>query len=115
MGFQEYLISLGYKPKRCLVKNNGVEFVDSSYFGLSDTSISTILPGGLEIVYIKENSKIFWGIEERGLPPTLLYPRLIIKNNIGQFTRQQQQQQALIKYSNEQIYNAIINNTEIEL
>ncbi len=77
MGFEDYLLSLGYKRFRKVYANNKFEYVDFKHKGFS-----SMMPGGLDVRYIKDNdfdNEIIFGLSEKDKPPTLVYPRPRIK------------------------------------
>lgn len=65
--FTKYLTEdLGFIPFRYV---NG-KFVENKI-----NDFSTMINGGLHLIYIKDDIKIWWGLNELGKPPTLVAPR----------------------------------------
>lgn len=60
----EYLLSIGYICVR------------SPKYGYS-----SVVPGGIDSVYKKDNSSWIFGLNEKGYHPTLVYPRPIKKTS----------------------------------
>ena len=78
MGFEDYLLSLGYKRYRKVYANGKFEYVDFKHKGFS-----SMMPGGLDVRYIKDNdfdNEIIFGLHEKYKPPTLVSPRPRINN-----------------------------------
>lgn len=67
---RNYLKKLGYSQYRKIYKNK--EWVLEP--ALTD-DFSTMMPGRICILYIKDDREIYWGLSEHNKPPTLLYPR----------------------------------------
>lgn len=73
MNIQDYLIKKGYIGYRAVFEKNNLVFKKNTmgYF-------STMVNGGLDIRYVKDSdfkNAIIYGLNERGKPPTLVYPR----------------------------------------
>lgn len=115
--FTKYLIEdLGFKTFRH--KKDGLFPDDIADF-------STMIYGGTQRVYIKDDISIIWGLSEMGKPPTLIYPRPNIKNRnvdissykftIGGafFNTDDDINRILITHSNEEIYEAMFDKSII--
>lgn len=101
--FTKYLTEdLGFKPfrKTC----NG--FVENNI-----NDYSTMIEGGLHIIYIKDDVKIWWGLNEFGKPPTLCYPRprVILRKENCSFSQMHDNvmNKCLLKELNEDIFKAM--------
>lgn len=99
--FEQYLISIGYKRYR-----NGIEITDAK-----DYHFSTMEPGGLYYEYIKDGFITLWfGLNERHKPPTLVGPRKNLYQiiNITHDGSEDDNVNRLLKeYSPEQLYEII--------
>lgn len=113
--FTSYLTEeLGFKGFR----NTGNGLVENKI-----NDFSTTVPGGIHIIYVKDDVSVIWGLSEYGKPPTLVYPRPNIKNKhvdnspakfcIGGvfFNQDDDINKILSKYRNEEIYNAMFDKT----
>lgn len=67
MNIVNYLINKGYKPMR-YTKNGWIEDSKNVDF------FSTASEGKLTIRLVKDNSMFEYGLNEYGLPPTLIFP-----------------------------------------
>ena len=105
--FTKYLTEdLGFKPFRRTC--NG--FVENNI-----NDFSTLQEGGLHVVYIKDDLKIWWGLNEQSKPPTLCYPRPNIMLKIADCSFGNQFDDAmnicLKEESNEDIFKALFDKT----
>jgi hypothetical protein len=65
-----------------LVEDEGYKtfrFIGGNYVPNSINDYSTMQEGGLDVIYIKGNKKIIYGLNEFKKPPTLISPRPKIK------------------------------------
>jgi len=75
--FEELLIDKGYKRHSIVLnKNNKVEYVNPTTNYYSSM-------GNVSFMYINGDSKIQFGLNEAGKPPTLIYPRPTILKREG--------------------------------
>lgn len=120
--FTKYLIEdLGFKAFRN--KKDGLTPDDMADF-------STMVYGGTQRVYIKDDISIIWGLSEMGKPPTLIYPRPNIKGgNASNLSKEDIDKNFLIggiffntdddinrilrTHSNEEIYEAMFDKSII--
>lgn len=108
IGFQEFIKSKGFKDFRYIIKGKKWELVSHKECGISENSFSTMVHGGLDIRYVKDNITIIWGLNEVGKPPTLIYPRPKVKNNNLFILYNDDLMNRILKnYSNEDIFNAM--------
>jgi hypothetical protein len=110
IGFQEYLINKGYEAKRASFNSKKeLIYITSKECFIEENAFSTMISGGLTIEYRKGDLGISWGLGEYGKPPTLLYPRPKFTGNIKEITEQECTVRQLLKYTNDEIYEAIFN------
>ncbi|MBC7417448.1 MAG: hypothetical protein H7325_04755 [Pedobacter sp.] len=79
--FEQYLQSIGYKPfKKIHSKKKGWEFIpaEERYLGF----FTTMEPGGLWNIWIKDGIEFWWGLNEASKPPTLYHPGIIDYNRM---------------------------------
>jgi len=115
--FENYLHELGYKPYRVVYdyKKKDFDYL-AGYF-----SLSSMDNGGLNHVWINGDKKITYGLNEFGIPATIIYPRPIgyIKTSDGieYYTplRDYQMFNVLKKLGNEKTLDLILNKKEIDL
>lgn len=70
--FEQYLFDKGFRPfKQVFFKQLSYEPLELNKI----SSFSTMEPGRIENVWIKDDMKIFFGLSEKGKPPTLISPR----------------------------------------
>lgn len=105
--FGNFLIRKGFIPFSYKFINGKFEYKDP-------VQLSTITNGGLDTRYIKDGLEITIGFQEKGLPPTILWPRLNIKRN-GPYVHgfQHETIRILDKYKNEDILKGLIDKTII--
>ena len=82
MNFQEFLKANGWKPNR-----------------ENDDFFSSLVIGGIDVRYMKDDKIIIWGLHDRGKPPTLIYPRRWVDDN--------ETNKFLESHTNEEILKAI--------
>jgi len=132
------LISKGYKKFRFITNKKG--FKKEYNPSIKDDTFSTMVDGGLDIRYEKDDDIWIFGLHEKGYPPTLIYPRpnivfkikstedLLLLRNLGyhkwkkykikDFVLNAQSkdvfmQRALKRYTAQEILDAINNNTTL--
>ena len=71
MNIPEYLLSQGYIAHRRTWNGKEWENKPCEY----DGQYSTMVSGGLFFVFIKDGHHVYYGLNEKGLPPTLISPR----------------------------------------
>lgn len=69
--FQEYLKSIGYTPFRYEIVNGEFIEIPTKNEGFFSTM------GAVNIVYKRGDSRITYGLNEYGFPPTIIYPQFI--------------------------------------
>lgn len=107
MGIQNYLIENGFIAYRKVYENKN--FI----YKLNDKSdFSTMVGGGLDIRYVKDNVEITYGLNELGIPPTILSPLPNIKGGVN-ISEQNRTMRALNKYSSEDFFKAMFDKSII--
>ena len=112
VGFQQYLLDKGYKPYRRLHNDDGEPY----YGDLKLRDFSTMVSGGLDIRYIKDDdfdNQIIYGLSEFRKPPTLIYPRpgmyKKVEGGVKYYNDDNSMNKVLGSYTHEEIYEAIYN------
>jgi hypothetical protein len=115
--FEQYLHDNGFMPFIELFNRKTKTFYLEPLELNKCNTFSTMVDGRLHNVWVKEDKAIYFGLNEKSKPPTLLSPRpniefAIIENNKKQvlencFWSDDAMNICLKKYSNEQIFQAI--------
>lgn len=71
MSFPQYLIQLGWISHRKKFINGEFHYVLCEF----NNVYSTLENGGLDFRFMKDGKEIIWGLNEKGNPPSLVYPR----------------------------------------
>lgn len=73
MNFPQFLKNMGYEPYR-YVYNKHIK--SWKYVPCKDDDFfSSMVSGGLDVRYIKDDVEFIWGLHEKGKPPVLISPR----------------------------------------
>jgi hypothetical protein len=86
--FESYIQSLGYVAHKeiCEGKKGSRKWVLDPISDIEAKSFSTMVSGRFFNVWVKDNSKIYFGLNEENKPPTLISPRpniTVIRNYEG--------------------------------
>lgn len=110
--FEEYLISIGYKRFKYIPRKGYEECNETNSF------YSTMTPGGLDYRYLLNDHEIIYGLDERGKPPTIVWPNpfkqakpLFEDNQI--ITPQDRIMRLIKEKTSEEIYKFITNENSI--
>lgn len=115
--FENYLYESGFRPNRLIYNNKTKDF----YYKPGYFSISTQEEGGLNHVWIKDSVMVTYGLNECGLPPTIVSPRpvgYIKKDNCIEYfseIRDFQMHNILKKCGNEKTLELILSKKQIDL
>lgn len=71
----QILLDNGFKTFRKILKNKQWEYVECKF----KNDFSSMVSGGLDYRFIKDEIEIAYGLHEAHKPPTLIYPRPKIK------------------------------------
>ena len=98
--FEKHLIDKGFKRFTLNTKTFKLEYANGYL-------LSSMV--NLDYRYLKGNIMIIFGLSEKNKPPTLIYPRPIRDNYSDDMMNR-----VLMKYSNNEILNAILNKKILE-
>ena len=67
----EILIDNGYKAHRAVYNKGVQEYIEVEF----KNDYSSMVSGGLDYRFVKDNKEVVFGLHEQHKPPTLIHPR----------------------------------------